>query len=283
MSEIGDITVDCAGRRLALSVRARPNSGDLIVFTHGFGCAKEVYDGAFTAPGLRDFGLCAFDFPSHGASPQLSPGDSTLENYAAALEGVVRELPHERLFLVCHSMGGAAGLLASRLRLRGAACFINVEGNLVAGDCGIVSRGTAEQEQGEFVEFGYRRLRQSLAATRRPDQLMWARWLGLCEPGSLHALARSLVSWSDGNALSAIFRGLPRRHYVHGSESDLGHLVAALQDVPVHTIADSDHFPMLDNPTQFYSVVGEIVSGAVSSPHRTGVAAARGVQVLPRV
>ncbi|SMD20247.1 alpha/beta fold hydrolase [Kibdelosporangium aridum] len=62
---------------------AQRRSGDhLIVFMHGIGCAKESYAEAFDAAELKDFSLCAFDFPGHGESPSLRA--NSVEAYADA-------------------------------------------------------------------------------------------------------------------------------------------------------------------------------------------------------
>lgn len=137
------------GKLIRLSVKLRWVSDDFVVLLHGFGCAKECFDEAFVAEGLQDLSICTFDFPGHGHSEQSNTSVYSLQSYADITNVLLEKLAPKKVSMVCHSMGGAVGLIATQER-SDVAMFVNVEGNLVALDCGIVSRSTASQSFGSF-------------------------------------------------------------------------------------------------------------------------------------
>lgn len=266
-----DIKYD--GKLIRLSVKLRMVSDDLVVLLHGFGCAKECFDDAFAAEGLRDLSICTFDFPGHGDSERSNASVYSLQSYADITNTLLEELSPKRVSMVCHSMGGAVGLIATQER-NDVAMFVNVEGNLVALDCGIVSRSTASQSFGTFKRSGYQKFLQDLRRSGiRPDKA-WARWYALADPRALHETAMSLVEWSDSNKLLDLFKSLHGRAYIYGENEIKDYLIPDLQDVSTHRIPAAGHFVMLDNPGAFYPLVSELV-------HRgTGVAATAEVDVL---
>lgn len=268
------LSVAYAGGVVEIATTLRPGSGgDLLLCLHGLGCAKESFDSAFADPALADpaldhdplptLAICAFDFPGHGGSGRLPADAYTIETYAEITAGVIRQLAPERLFLLAHSMGGAVGLVASQ-DLPRIDAFINAEGNLVAGDCGLVSRRVAAQPVAEFVGQELPRFRSRLAAAPRADLRAWGHWYGRADPRALHGIARSLVDWSDSGRLLKLFTSQPAPAYLHGSDSDLDYLWPSLDGVPVSAIAGSGHFPMVDNPSDFW----QAVAGAIRAYRR---------------
>lgn len=264
------LLVEHAGGIVELSARLRtpPRGGDLLLLLHGLGCAKESFDSAFAAGPLAGLGICAFDFPGHGRSVGPLP-EFTIQAYAEVTAAVVRELAPRRLFVVAHSMGGAVGVVAAAdlPRLAG---FVNIEGNLVGQDCGLVSRGAAERPRREFVTREFPRFLADLQASRQPALRTWARWYAQTDPVAFHQVASSLVEWSDSGKLRSLFRSLPgTTAYLHGGDSgDLSYLLSTLDGIPVHAIPGSGHFPMLDNPPALWRTVAQVLAGATGSIRR---------------
>jgi pimeloyl-ACP methyl ester carboxylesterase len=59
---------------------------------------QESFDGAFTAVGLRDYSICAVDFPGHGESSRGWPAEFyTLQAYADITEQVITRLMGPRM------------------------------------------------------------------------------------------------------------------------------------------------------------------------------------------
>ncbi|RSM82807.1 alpha/beta hydrolase [Kibdelosporangium aridum] len=233
-------------------------SGDhLIVFMHGIGCAKESYAGAFDAVELNDFSLCAFDFPGHGESPSLP--ENSVEAYADASVELIESIGARRVSVVAHSMGGAVGLLVARKV--DVAWFVNVEGNLVAEDCALVSGKTARMSFDMFTTTGFYRFAERLKQSPRKDVQAWAQWYPQCDPVAIHQISRSLVEWSGGGQLLEGFLALQHKAYVYGGEEErVEYLLPFLKGVPTYSVPDSGHFAMVDNPAGFYSTVAGIVT-----------------------
>jgi len=248
--------VSVAGRRLSIACARRDAGPDLLLMLHGLGCAKESYRAAFESAALADYSLCAMDLPGHGASDSMG-GASTIDDFGSVVVEVARRCGGSRLHLVCHSLGGAVGLVAAQeLPVRS---FVNIEGNMVPGDCGIVSRQTAAQPLGEFVATGFDSFVASLRASADDAARVWAEWYAACDPAAIHAAAGSLVEISDSSKLLAVF--LEQRHarYVHGERSDVGHLLPHLRVGMVAVIPRAGHFPMIDNPDALWAVVADTV------------------------
>lgn len=262
-TELREIEYLGGSGNISISITLRPGGDDLLLCLHGLGCAKESFDSAYEVNALAGLTICAFDFPGHGASGRFAdPAHYSIQTYADLTVALVRQLNPRRLFLLCHSMGCAAGLVASQ-ELRTSA-FISVEGNLVAQDCGLASRRAAEQPRDEFVDTGYPHFRSGLAASGRRDLQTWAGWYAQADPVALHRCAGSLVEWSDSGKLLDLFTAQSRATYLHGEDSELDYLLPSLRGVPVHAIPGSGHFPMLDNPDAFWAAVASSVTPSMT-------------------
>jgi pimeloyl-ACP methyl ester carboxylesterase len=258
MTRAEDIVIPHDGRDIRLSAKLRLTNDHLVIFLHGFGCTKESFNSGFKARGLRDFSLCSFDFPGHGASSRTDVALYSLQSYADITNQVVDRLSPSRVSIVGHSMGGAVGLLAAQ-SCRSLAAFVNVEGNLVEQDCDIVSRGTANQSLDAFRQRGYGEFLQNLRSSKRADLHTWARWYAQADPAALHEMACSLVEWSDSGKLLDLLKSLKTKSYVYGARDPKPYLVPQLTDVPTFPIADSGHFVMRDNPAAFYRLLPELL------------------------
>jgi pimeloyl-ACP methyl ester carboxylesterase len=263
------------GKRIRLSVKLRLVSDDLVMLLHGFGCAKECFDEAFVAEGLQDLSICTFDFPGHGKSERSDASIYSLQAYADITNMLLERISPKTVSMVCHSMGGAVGLIATQER-SDVGMFVNVEGNLVASDCGIVSRSTASQSFDTFERSGYRDFLQGLKRSTRKRDKAWARWYEQADPCALHETALSLVEWSDSSKLLDLFKSLHSRTYIYGENEVKDYLMPDLQGVSTYCMPEAGHFVMLDSPDAFYPLVSRLV-------HRdTGMAATTEVDVLSR-
>jgi Predicted hydrolases or acyltransferases (alpha/beta hydrolase superfamily) len=259
MSKSGRFSVTYRGHQISISTRTRITQPDLVLFLHGLGCAKESFDFAFDDELLKEYSICTFDFPGHGQSDSLPAAHVSLEAFADITCEVIRMIAPRRVFLVCHSMGGAVGLIAAQ-SLPELAGFVSVEGNLIGRDCGLVSRATASQLPDDFAKDGFHWLADELTSSPHADLRAWGRWYSACEPYGLHATARSLVEWSDRGALPGMFRRIPARAYIHGQNSQLPHLTSFLAGETSWAVPDSGHFPMLDNPSEFYPLIAGFIA-----------------------
>jgi pimeloyl-ACP methyl ester carboxylesterase len=254
----------------AVSVSIRRGGGTLLLLLHGIGCGKDSFAGAFTSGHLTDYSLCAFDFPGHGGSSAPRSTDDLLGCYADVTVRVAdwarAEVPGiERVFIVGHSMGGAVGVLAAS----GRSCFdgfVDVDGNLIAEDCGLASREMAEQPAAEFLAAGYRQFLGDLRRSGKPDLQAWAEWYKAVDPATLHQAARSLVEWSDSGKLLESFLRLPRRAYMYGAADDKSYLLDRLAGTGTVKVPDAGHFMMVDNPAVFYKTVSMVIGRWTAQP-----------------
>ena len=241
----------------------RAGSEALILFVHGLGCAKESFAAAFERPEIAGYALLAPDFPGCGDSP-LPPGATPdMESYARVLRDLVADYAPARLHIVAHSMGAAPALLLARQADIGLASFVNIEGNLVAEDAGMLSRRTAETPLAEFVAEKYAKLLARAAGAEDAGMRAWADWLGRCAPETYHAMSASLVAWSDSGRLLEIFAGLAvPKLYVCGDRSADPDVLRYLDAIPKLTIPDCGHFVMSERPDAFYGALADFLAAA---------------------
>lgn len=259
------LEIEYNGSAVELAVSLQGTADDLVLFLHGFGCAKESFAGAFHQESLADFSLCAFDFPGHGKSSRGSAFAYTLQEYADITNILLNLLSPERVFLVGHSMGGAVALVSTQER-RDVGCLVSVEGNLVGEDCGIVSRSTAAQSAAEFISEGCASFVATLRNSGQPDSQAWAHWYSQAEPLALHESARSLVEWSDNGKLLDLFHAMENTSYVYGTRDSKEYLMPYLGRSSSYRIPRAGHFVMLDNPRAFYSTLASILHAAAEPP-----------------
>ena len=235
----------------------------MVLFLHGLGCVKENFAGLWDAPELAGAALLAPDLPGHGSSQDLPPETWSMEGMTSAVRDLLhdREMETLRLHVVVHSMGGAVGLLLAEQFELPLASFINVEGNLVGADCSMLSRRTAEMDLTRFRDEKFDRLKARARDADDPIVRDWAGWMDCCRPEALHAAARSLVAWSEGGRLLKIFLGLSvPTAYVYGEQSANPEVLAHLDTVPKHRVADCGHFVMIEKPAELASVIGTVMA-----------------------
>ena len=248
------ILVEYAGRQLSIAT-AYQNIGDnWAVFLHGIGCAKECFDEAFNDELAKTHSILTFDFVGFGGSDKPDDFSYSLEDHAAIAKLVIEHFSPEAVTVVAHSMGGTIGLLLVQ-DLENLVSFVNVEGNLIPEDAGIVSRQTAEQAETDFVENGFRSFLAGLENADEPAYRAWAAWYKASSPIAIHRSGTSLVEWSDSGKLTAYFNGLQKKAYLYGDQTDVSLVLPQLSDADVYSIPDSAHFMMLDNPAAFYTAI----------------------------
>ncbi len=78
---------------------------------------------------------------------------------------------------------------------------------------------------------------------------------------ALYRSAESLVAWSDSNKLLEKFLELPcRKAYFFGDENAEHPMIASIVDVSKVKIKRSGHFPMNDNPKDFYDELFKFIT-----------------------
>ncbi len=252
------------GECLSVSSFFRPGGDDLVVFIHGLGCTKDSFLGAWDAGALNGYSLLAPDLPGFGASRAPASFSSTIEDFAAVLPLLLGDVANRRVHLVCHSMGGAVGLLmAQGIEV---ASFTNVEGNLIGEDCGLLSRRTAGLTLDAFRRAGFKAMMEAAASSGDFGLEKWAVWFAECDPAAFHAAATSLVAWSDSGRLREIFisLGVPKV-YIHGEWSANPPVLEVLETVPRVRIAGCGHMAMVEKAEVFFAAVGSFLEAVAAT------------------
>jgi pimeloyl-ACP methyl ester carboxylesterase len=252
-------TINWENADFTIASRLRDTGGDLIFFIHGLGCAKEHFDEAWGAGELEKFALLAIDLPGFGDSSKPENFSYGLSDHAKICGKILALFPGRGLHIVGHSMGGAIGVLAAesvRTRLKS---FVNVEGNLIGHDS-TVSRSSALLTLHEFRTRELPRMLLSTSMSPEPGMRLWSRCIRKADPRGFYLSSLSLTEWSDRGVLLKKFAGLEcRKIYVYGERDRFLKVLARLDGIPTAEISGSGHFPMNDNPGEFYSLLADFV------------------------
>lgn len=254
------VTIDYKNKPIQLSVRMRICGNDLILFIHGLGCAKENFESVWSQNKLMAYSIIAVDLPGFGDSPGPDFFSYDLEEHAAVCCCLLADLPAYRVHIVGHSMGGAIGLILAEKIYDRLGSFINVEGNLIGQDCN-VSRRKASITFEDFRKKQLPGMILSAALSDEPGRRLWSVFLKKADARGLYCSSRSLVSWSDSGELLKIFRKLKcNKVYIHGDKNSSLIILHMLEEIPVISISNSGHFPMNDNPDEFYDFIASIIN-----------------------
>lgn len=252
--------VEYKGREFAIAIKHARISDDWLVFLHGIGCAKECFGEVFRTELAKHFSLLTLDFVGFGGSDKPKDFSYTLEDHAEITKLVIGKFKPQKVTLVAHSMGGGIGALVAK-DLDNLGSFINLEGNLVSQDAGIVSRKTAEQAEDGFVYEGFDKFLSSLKSSDDPASRAWAKWYENSSRIAIYRSGRSLVEWSDNGKLLVYFNDLPKKAYVYGSRTNSDHVLGHLRGTDIIKVSNAGHFMMLDNPSEFYRILSGLLLG----------------------
>ncbi|MBU0991488.1 MAG: alpha/beta hydrolase [Proteobacteria bacterium] len=238
-----------------IAFRFRHVSKDLIVFLHGLGCSMKSFDMAFDAKMLDGFSILSLDFLGFGKSSRADHLSYSLESHAEGIEHLLAIYPDYRRHIVAHSMGGAIGLLLSENVLKSITTFINIEGNLIRDDCGLISRESSRVSFETFATNLYKKTRNPIWNT---DYRLFS--LESASPLAFYKSAKSLVSWSDSGKLLKKFQNLKcRKAYVYGAKNSNARVLKKLDGIQTLGISGSGHFAMNDNAPEFYEKIAQLI------------------------
>ena len=226
---------------------------DLILFIHGLGCSKESFDDAFGVSGLAGFQLLAVDLAGYGESSKPRDFSYSMEDQAEILRLLLDKMKPEKVHIVAHSMGGAVGLLLAKAIEDRLGSFVNVEGNLIGSDCGLVSRKAISIPYDEFRDKMFDKVR-----SKGPK--LWREMSAKSDALAFYKSSESLVEWSDTEKLLEIFARLEtNKIYVYGDQNSDMEILLRLGEIKKVAVFGSGHFVMNDNPKEFYALVSKIV------------------------
>jgi len=242
------------GSNFKLAAKHRIAGSDLILFIHGLGCSKESFDDVFGLSQFSDFQLLAVDLVGYGDSSKPRDFTYSMEDQARLLGLLLKSIPHGRIHIVAHSMGGAIGLLMLEDLPKELSSFVNIEGNMIGGDCGLVSRKTTTVPFEAFRDEIFDRIRNN-----GPEP--WKDLSVKSDALGFYRSCESLVEWSDSEKLLDRYLHLKTtKAYIYGEQNSDMEILGRLEDARKIQISTSGHFVMNDNPDEFYQRLYEIVS-----------------------
>ncbi|MGE5627917.1 MAG: alpha/beta fold hydrolase [Solirubrobacterales bacterium] len=240
-------------KNIELSVKYRKGNNELILFIHGLGCSKDSFEQLWGFPDFKAYSLVTFDLVGFGDSEKTLDFSYDIADQAEICKLLLSQFQYDIVHIVGHSMGGAIGVLLMEGLKSSSASFINVEGNLIGADCGLISRKTISYSFEEFHKNMFNKLILHNKASEDFSSKLWAEMLQKCDPFAFYKSSKWLVKWSDSNKLLDIFLGLKcNKAYIYGDKNSEMDVIGMLNGIKKISISNSGHFMMNDNPNEFY-------------------------------
>lgn len=228
----------------------------MLVFIHGLGCSAKGFSSALLSEDLKDFSLLTIDLVGHGHSQKLVSFSYTLEDQAQICLKLLKGLWSDDIHLVGHSMGGAVAiLLAQSLKCRS---FSSIEGNLVAEDCGPISRTPISMSLQDYEQIGFDQTKTYLS-----NYAAGTFYLEETSALAFYRSSQSLVQLTDSNQLLSMMQSLDTRSaYIFGEKNADMPVVKQIQ-APIASIQipNASHFPMVENPVYLYRALADFIRG----------------------
>ena len=241
-----DLIID--GEPMEVSADVRDIGKDLLFFVHGLGCSKNSFHHFWKRIDFKEYGAIIPDLVGFGRSSKPGLFSYTMEDQARICAIILKRFSDKNLHIIAHSMGNAVALLFPDEILRRVKSFANVEGNLIDADCGILSRKTVDAAPAAFQSNILPEIRETL--NRLGEKFTE---IDAASADAIYRSAESLVAWSDSNMLLDRFFALNcRKAYFFGEENAEHPTISRIKNIQKIKIKKSGHFPMNDNPKEFY-------------------------------
>jgi pimeloyl-ACP methyl ester carboxylesterase len=198
--------------------------------------------------------MCAVDLLGFGESQRSTSFSYTIDGHAEAVAEVLQQLPYDRIHLIGHSVGGGVAVKLSQYTGK-VVSLLSLEGNLVASDCGLVTRRTASVSEEIFCQQLHPQFRMELLARKEsPESFDQA------APYAYYRTACSIVRECDSGLLLPIFKGFKgARAYLYGELSGEIPVVRELAPIPTVAVSNAGHMLMDDNPSELYGAISSVV------------------------
>lgn len=230
----------------------------VIICLHGLGSSGHAFDQLVAAMPGHTF--ITPDFAGFGSrvAEHISSAPLTVaaEECTALLDAQTSPTT-----VIGHSMGGAVAMLAASAMPHKVAGLISLEGNLIAEDCGLISRKFAATESELDLISMKNDLVRDTRASNMPGWQAWADDAAPVLPSVFGAYARHLVELSDSAVLLAHLKNFAGpKGYIY-SDDYLGHPVLdQLAPVAKTHIADAGHLVMVDQPQRCAAAIKQLLN-----------------------
>jgi hypothetical protein len=135
------------------------------------------------------------------------------------------------------------------------ASFVSVEGYLISHDC-MTSR---RKDSVSFEIFARKQIPGLILTTSlsdEPGKRMWSKYISMADKKCLFLSSQSLLELSDSGFLLNNFKELDcPKFFVYGEKKSSLHVLTRLDTIQSVSVSNSGHFPMNDNPYEFYHLL----------------------------
>ena len=250
---IQEIEQEVDGYRFNFVLDYKPGSDNLILFIHGLACTRDTFSNVLAEKHFKGSSLLLIDLIGYGKSARPVDFSYSMEDQALLTEKLLVDIAIPRLHIVTHSMGTAVGLLLSPGLFERAESFVNIEGNLIDADCGMLSRKIEATTLEDYQERLFPRHRRIYSGGKLLA-------FDKTTPLAVHKSACSLVQWSDSGELLDRFLNLEcKRCYIWGEQNSDMPVLERLGSTPKFMIPNSGHGMMIDNPKEFYLTLANFI------------------------
>ncbi|MCP4753608.1 MAG: alpha/beta hydrolase [Proteobacteria bacterium] len=250
--------VSYGGRDVALTMLEKGGKDELIVYLHGLGGSSEAFKAIMEKDGLCGYAQVSIDMIGYGDSDRPGDFSYSMKNQATILELVLEQYDYDKFHIVMHSMGGAMGLFLALGSKEKIASIVNMEGNLIASDCGFASKGTSLMSFAEYKSEHEKMVKELVES----NDLFGTLFLAKADAYGFHTSAVDLVRCSESGELLEIFNSINvPKMYIHGERDRNDEVLPLLsEDIAVVEIPDAGHVMQIDNPAVFYEVLDKYIS-----------------------
>ena len=246
------IKINYNNSEITIAAKMQLSGKTTIFFIHGLGCAKESFNKIWTYEKFKNFSMITFDLPGFGDSTRPVDFSYNLKDHANICIEIIKKLKLKNLTLVGHSMGGSIGILVAKKIPHMINSFICIEGNLSSSDCTISRKATA------LPYDNYKKRISSIILTlSSPEEKAgikhWLECIERSDPMAFNQSSQSLVDWSDTGKLLMWFQEFKfYKKYFFGEKNKKLWILSHLNEQDKISIPRCGHFPMIDNPDDFY-------------------------------
>ncbi len=260
------IEINHNGLELKICERFKTGKKGCLFFIHGLGCSKDSFKDVWDYSEYKDYAVLTFDMPGFGDSSKPLGFSYTMQEQAEVCRLLIEKLKIDKIHLIVHSMGGAVGLILSRMIYDRLESFINLEGNLISTDC-TISRKASGRSQEEFESVVYENMKQDLAklagkdVSGGADVALWLKWLSKTPAHVFYRSALSLIEWSDSGRLFKTFIQMgKKKYYMFGEKNSKIPAVTKLREnnQQLISIPSAGHFMMLKKE-EFYPELARLL------------------------
>jgi pimeloyl-ACP methyl ester carboxylesterase len=253
-------TIHHRNRHYTISYFVRAGGPKTIFYLHGLGNTKKDFLGALEVEALKKYTLIGLDFPGCGDSqPYHREIPLGIEDLATITLKLALYLNLKKIIIIGQSLGGLTGQVFAMNYPDHLYSLISVEGNLTPQDCNVQSRDVFRYRFLGDEEAFFARIEKRMRESKKPGfEDFIATMRKNIVDRAYFDYSRSLVDYSDGVPLLEKYINLPMPTlYIHGSNNADLPQIPVLQKAgkAVASIADSDHFPTMTNPVDFYRAV----------------------------